>query len=132
MNRLENKTLGRELSKHRVQDKRMGTGNERVHLGSGLALRSNLREAGQMPCYSSALNYFDIIYNCTRVYPGYFQPQRRIWTLYTRRMITEIGNIASDSTDLALFAQEMKYLYDNEFKIRARIQDMMTRPRPVY
>jgi len=35
MNRLENKTLGRELSKHRVQDKRMGTGNERVHLGSG-------------------------------------------------------------------------------------------------
>jgi len=51
MNRLENKTLGRELSKHRVQDKRMGTGNERVHLGSGLALRSNLREAGQMPCY---------------------------------------------------------------------------------
>jgi hypothetical protein len=68
MNRLENKTLGRELSKHRVQDKRMGTGNERVHLGSGLALRSNLWEAGQMPCYSSALKYFDIIYNCTRVY----------------------------------------------------------------
>jgi hypothetical protein len=61
MNRLENKSLGRELSKHRVQDKRMGTGNERVHLGSGLALRSNLREAGQIPCYSSALNYFDII-----------------------------------------------------------------------
>jgi len=65
MNRLENKSLGRELSEHRVQDKRMGTGNERVHLGSELALRSNLREAGQMPCYSSALNYFDIIYNCT-------------------------------------------------------------------
>jgi hypothetical protein len=51
MNRLENKSLGRELSKHRVQDKRMGTDHERVHLGSELALRSNLREAGQMPCY---------------------------------------------------------------------------------
>jgi len=44
----------------------MGTGNERVHLGSGLALRSNLRKVGQMPCYGSASNYFDIIYNCTR------------------------------------------------------------------
>jgi len=51
MNRAENKSLGRELSKHSVQDKRMGTGNERVHLGSGLALRSNLRKVGQMPCY---------------------------------------------------------------------------------
>jgi hypothetical protein len=29
----------------------MGTGNESVHLWSRLALRSNLREAGQMPCY---------------------------------------------------------------------------------
>jgi len=51
MNRLENKSLGRELSKHSVQDKCMGTGNERVQLGSELALRSNLREASQMPCY---------------------------------------------------------------------------------
>jgi hypothetical protein len=37
-------------------------------------------------------------------------------------MITEIGNIASDSTDLAMFAEEMKYLYDNGFKIR--VQDL--------
>jgi len=51
LNRLENKSLGKELSKHSVQDKRMGTGNERVHLGSGLALRSNLRKVGQMPCH---------------------------------------------------------------------------------
>jgi hypothetical protein len=35
-------------------------------------------------------------------------------------MITEIGNIASDSTDLAMFAEEMKYLYDNGFKMRPR------------
>jgi hypothetical protein len=51
MNRLENKSLGKELSKHSVQDKRMGTGNERIHLWSELALRSNLRKVGRMPCY---------------------------------------------------------------------------------
>ena len=47
LNRLEINALGRELSKHGVQDKRVGTGNERVHMWSGLALRSKLREDGQ-------------------------------------------------------------------------------------
>ena len=47
LNRLEINALGRELSKHGVQDKRVGTGSDRVHLWSGLALRSSLREDGQ-------------------------------------------------------------------------------------
>ena len=47
LNRLEINALGRELSKHGVQDKRVGTGAERIHLWSGLALRLNLREEGQ-------------------------------------------------------------------------------------
>jgi hypothetical protein len=32
LNRLEINTLGRELSKHGAQDKRVGTGNESPHL----------------------------------------------------------------------------------------------------
>ena len=40
-------TLGRELSKHNIHDKRSGSGDERVHHVAGLALRSNLREDGQ-------------------------------------------------------------------------------------
>ena len=47
LNRLEINALGRELSKQRVQDKRAETGNERVHVWSGLAPRSNSREDGQ-------------------------------------------------------------------------------------
>jgi putative DNA primase/helicase len=47
LNRMEINALGRELSKHNVYDKRTGTGSDRVHLWSGLALRSNLREGGQ-------------------------------------------------------------------------------------
>ena len=47
LNRLEINALGRELSKQGVQNKRMGTGNDRVHIWSGLALRSKLREDGQ-------------------------------------------------------------------------------------
>jgi len=47
LNGLEINALGRELSKHNVYDKRVGTGSNRVHLWSGLALRSNLREDGQ-------------------------------------------------------------------------------------
>jgi putative DNA primase/helicase len=47
LNRMEINALGRELSKHNIYDKRTGTGSDRVHLWSGLALRSNLREDGQ-------------------------------------------------------------------------------------
>jgi phage/plasmid-associated DNA primase len=47
LNRMEINALGRELSKHGVQDRRIGTGSDRVHIWSGLALRSNLREDGQ-------------------------------------------------------------------------------------
>ena len=50
LNRLEINALGRELSKQGVQNKRMGTGNDRVHIWSGLALRSKLREDVRMPC----------------------------------------------------------------------------------
>ena len=47
LNRLEINALGRELSKYNVHDKRIGTGNDRIHVWSGMALRSNLREDGQ-------------------------------------------------------------------------------------
>jgi hypothetical protein len=47
LNRLEINALGRELSKDGVQDKCAGTADERVHLWSGLEMRSNLREDGQ-------------------------------------------------------------------------------------
>jgi P4 family phage/plasmid primase-like protien len=45
LNRLEINSLGRELSKHGVHDKRKGS--EREHVWSGITLRSKLKEEGQ-------------------------------------------------------------------------------------
>ena len=47
LNRLEINALGRELSKHNIHDKRIGTGDYRYIYGQRLALRFNLREDGQ-------------------------------------------------------------------------------------